>query len=81
MAAVVILRRMRDNEQQEHVAKIMQHTDEHLIAMEEDVTADELSRAIEDLTSRSSTPAAAVDLAGAEQAARFLLSRLATGKM
>jgi predicted glycosyltransferase len=75
--AVVLLRAMQDNEQQEHLRLLAAHAPETLRCLEEQsVTAQELFEALQDRL-QSPHRAADINLNGAKQAARELLALLA----
>jgi predicted glycosyltransferase len=72
LPTVVLLRAMQDNEQQQHLRLLQQHTDNHLLSLEEQqITVKIIESALrEQLRKSSFSPE--INLQGAENAARIL---------
>ncbi|MEE4242137.1 MAG: hypothetical protein V2I36_11780 [Desulfopila sp.] len=76
--ALVILRDMRDGEQQEHLERLLHTASGTLIPVPEDCSQNELQDALEKLTVQKNRFSATINLDGADNAAKFLIDRLKT---
>ena len=76
LPALVILRDMHDNEQQDHLERLMKNSLNGLVPLNEDCQKEELTRALETLRAEKQSFKLSINLDGAEKAAKHLMSLL-----